>query len=190
MGSGLTLICCAAGVRMWNPLRALSPFARKRGMSPFFPRRLAHHLTLPETSLWFNVEVSATRFPERPALMFAGAATTYREMRAQCEALAGFLQKECGVRRGDRVALYLHNSPQFVIAYYAILRADACVVPINCMSTAGELEHILRDAGATTLITAQEMHARFAGLIGSDPAAALRHAIVACYADYAGPTAA
>ena len=122
---------------------------------------------LPETSLWYNLEVSATRFPSRPALLFGGGATNYREFRAQSEALAGFLQKKCGVRRGDRVALFMHNSPQFVIAYYGILRADAVVVPINCMNTTGELEHLLRDAGATTIITAQELQPRVEPLLGT-----------------------
>ena len=93
------------------------------------------------------------------------ATTNYREFHAQSEALAGFLQKECGVRRGDRVALFMHNSPQFVIAYYGILRADAAVVPINCMNTTGELDQLLRDAGATTIITAQELQPRVEPLL-------------------------
>jgi len=155
-------------------------------MATFFPRRLPFHLTLPETSLWYNLEVSATRFPDRNALHFGGAAINYREFRAQCEALAGFLPKECGVRRGDRVALFMHNSPQFVIAYYGILRADAVVVPINCMNTTGELEHLLRDADATTIITAQELQPRIEPLPGS----VVNHSVVACYADYAGDDAA
>jgi len=156
-------------------------------MSPFFPRRLPFHLAIPETSLWYNLEVSATRFPSRPALHFGGATVNYREFHAQSEAIAGFLQKECGVRRGDRVALFMHNSPQFVIAYYGILRADAAVVPINCMNTTGELEQILRDAGVTTIITAQELQPRVEPLLG-DPGhgKAVQHSIVACYADYAG----
>ena len=154
----------------------MSPFLK------FYPRRLPFHLPVPETSLWYNLEASATRFPDRPALHFGNASTTYGEFRNQCEALAGYLQKECGVRRGDRVALFMHNSPQFVIAYYAILRADAAVVPINCMNTTGELEHVLRDAGATTIITAQELQPRVEPLLGG----AVKHSIVACYADYAG----
>ena len=153
----------------------------------FFPRRLPFHLDIPETSLWYNLEVSATRFPNRPALNFGNAAISYREFRAQCEALAGYLQQECGVRRGDRVALFMHNSPQFVIAYYAILRADAVVVPINCMNTTGELEQVLLDAGATTIVTVQELQPRVEPLLGDESQGkAVRHSIVACYADYAG----
>ncbi len=151
-------------------------------MSPFFPRRLPFHLTVPETSLWYNLEVSATRFPNRAALSFGSASVSYREFRAQAEALAGYLQKECGVRRGDRVALFMHNSPQFVIAYYGILRADAVVVPVNCMNTTGELEQLLLDAGASTLVTVQELQPRVEPLRGKTG----RHSIVACYADYAG----
>ncbi len=151
-------------------------------MGTFLPRRLPFHLSIPETSLWYNLEVSATRFPGRAALHFGSASTSYRDLRAQCEALAGFLQKDCGIRRGDRVALYMHNSPQFVIAYYAILRADAVAVPINCMNTTAELEQLMRDAGASTIITAQELQPRVEPLLG----AAVAHSIVACYADYFG----
>ena len=64
----------------------------------FYPRRLPFHLTVPETSLWFNLEVSATRFPAKPALSFGGGTVDYRAFRAQSEALAGFLQRECAVR--------------------------------------------------------------------------------------------
>ena len=48
-------------------------------MSPFIPRRLPFHLDIPETSLWYNLEVSATRYPNRPALHFGNAAISYRE---------------------------------------------------------------------------------------------------------------
>jgi fatty-acyl-CoA synthase len=156
----------------------MSPLASAR----FFPRGLPQRLSPPATSLWFNLEVSATRFPERPALAFYGGVTNYREFREQAEHLAGFLQAHCGVKRGERVALFLHNSPQYVIGYYAILRADAVVVPINCMNTTSELEHILRDSGATVVIAAQELLPRVQPLLGG----AVTHAVAACYADYAG----
>jgi fatty-acyl-CoA synthase len=149
---------------------------------PFFPRKLPRTLTLPKTSLWYNLEVSATRFPDRAALLFYEGLVTYAEFRQQAEWLAGFLQRECGVKRGDRVALFLQNCPQFVIAYYAILRADAVVVPINCMNLTAELEHILRDSGATVVVTAQDLFPRVEPLLGN----AIRHAVVACYADYIG----
>jgi fatty-acyl-CoA synthase len=137
-------------------------------------------LTIPETSLWFNVEVSATRFPDRPCINFYDSAITFTEFRDECERLAGFLQHTCGVRRGDRVALYLQNSPQFVIGYHAILRADAMVVPINPMNLTKEVGHIVNDSGATVLIAAQDQLSRIEPLIGHG----LEHVVVACYADY------
>src|SRR5262245_1587141 len=146
----------------------------------FFPRKLPSTLTLPQTSLWFNVEVSATRFPDRAALVFYDGVTTYSEFKQQAEWLAGFLQRECGVRRGDRVALFMQNCPQFVIAYYAILRADAVVVPVNCMNLTPELGHVVRDAGAKVIIATQELYARIEPLLGD----AVQHAVVACYSDY------
>jgi fatty-acyl-CoA synthase len=148
----------------------------------FFPRNIPRTLTLPTTSLWYNLEVSATRFPDRAALLFYEGCTSYAEFRQQAEWLAGFLQRECGVKRGDRVALFLQNSPQFVIAFYAIARADAVVVPINCMNLSDELEHILRDSGATVIVAAQDLYPRIEPLLGN----AVRHAVIACYSDYIG----
>jgi fatty-acyl-CoA synthase len=143
---------------------------------PSMPR----HLTPPATSLWFNLEVSATRFPDKTCVNFYDSTLTYAALRREAEQLAGFLQKTCGVRRGDRVALYLQNSPQFIIGYYAILRADAMVVPINPMNLTKEVGHIVNDSGARVLILAQDHVSRIEPLIGHG----LLHAIVACYSDY------
>ncbi|MFN7197759.1 MAG: AMP-binding protein, partial [Hylemonella sp.] len=87
----------------------------------FWPPGLPRHLTLPQTSLWFNVEVSATRYPDKPALIYYDTPIAYSEFRRACEQLAGWLHDVAGVRAGDRVLLYLQNSPQWVIAYYGIL---------------------------------------------------------------------
>ena len=143
---------------------------------PSVPR----NITIPDTSLWFNVVVSATRFPNKPCISFYDSTVSFRELQREAEKLAGYLQAVCGVKRGDRVALYLQNSPQFVIAYYAILRADAMVVPINPMNLTKEIGHIVTDSGATTLIGAQDQLARVLPLVGQG----LSHLIVGCYSDY------
>lgn len=143
---------------------------------PSVPRTL----TPPETSLWFNAEVSAARYPNKTCINYYDSVVTFSAFRREAERLAGFLQKECGVRRGDRVALYLQNSPQFVIGYYAILRADAMVVPINPMLLTKEIGHIVHDSGATILIAAQDQLSRVEPLIGNG----LSRIIVASYSDY------
>ncbi len=66
----------------------------------------------------------------------------------------------CGVKRGDRVLLFMQNSPQFMIAFYAILRADAMVVPVNPMNLTEELRHYVADSDAVVAITGQECSAR------------------------------
>ena len=79
--------------------------------------------------------------------------------------------------RGERVLLYLQNSPQFVIAYYAILRADAVVVPVSPMNRAGELSHYVEDSDARVAFAGQDVLEHIAPL-------GLERLIVARYADY------
>jgi fatty-acyl-CoA synthase len=145
----------------------------------FWPN-VPRSLTMPETSLWFNAEVSAARFPQKTFINFYDSILTFAEFRREAERLAGFLQSVCGVRRGDRVALYLQNSPQFVIGYYAILRADAMVVPINPMNLTKEVGHVIADSGASVLVVAQDQLSRVEPLIGHG----LSHVVVAAYSDY------
>jgi fatty-acyl-CoA synthase len=85
------------------------------------------------------------------------------------------------------VLLYLQNSPQFVIAYYAILRADAVVVPVNPMNLPEELSHIARDAGARVAVAGTELLDRLAPLVG---AGLLERVVGACYADDVDPATA
>ncbi len=77
-----------------------------------WPTRLPRTLTLPETSLWFNLEVSARRYPHKPACVFFGQPLRFADLLAQAEALAGWLQAQ-GVQKGDRVAVFMQNCPQF-----------------------------------------------------------------------------
>src|SRR5262245_49921966 len=106
-----------------------------------WPKHLPTTLTVPRTTLWYNLQVSATRYPGKTATIFYDSRLTYAELLRDAERLAGFLQQRCGVGRGDRVILCAQNSPHFIVAYYAILRAGAIVVPLNPMSVTAELEH-------------------------------------------------
>jgi fatty-acyl-CoA synthase len=146
----------------------------------FWPRGLPKHLTIPETNLFYNAEVSATRYPDKPYLVFYDTPITFREFRDECERLAGFLERECGVKKGDRVLLFAQNSPQFVIAYYATLRANAVVVPVNPMNLTDELGHYVADSGAKVAIVSQELYAQAQPLLGHG----LEHMIVGAYSDY------
>jgi fatty-acyl-CoA synthase len=144
-----------------------------------WPPALPQHLTVPETNLFHNVEVSAARYPDKPFIVFYDSVITFREFRDQAERIAGFLQHDCGVRAGDRVLLYMQNSPQWIVAFYAILRANAVVVPVNPMNRTEELRHYVRDTGASTAFVPQDLVEQMQPLLGD-----LRHLIVATYSDY------
>jgi fatty-acyl-CoA synthase len=121
-----------------------------------WPRRLPRALVAPETSLWFNLEVAAARYPDRAAYLFFGRALTYRQMRDDAVALAGWLQK-AGVEAGDRVALFMQNCPQFPVALYAVMRANAVVVPVNPMNRAEEFKHYIVDPGTKVVICSADL---------------------------------
>ena len=137
-------------------------------------------LSIPATTLHFNLRVSATRYPDKTALHYYGREIRYAALEREVERLAGWLQRVAGVRRGDRVVLDLQNSPQFVIGYYAILRADAAVVPANPMLRTDELRYLCEDSGARVAIVGQELLDAWRPLLG----VAVDHAVVATYADY------
>jgi fatty-acyl-CoA synthase len=123
----------------------------------FWPKRLPFHITLPAHSLWVNLDITARRFPNKVALCFFGSAIMFTQLRDETLALAGWLQQRCKVARGDRVLLFMQNCPQFITAYYAILRADAVVVPVNPMNKAEEFAHYITDTGANTVICASDL---------------------------------
>jgi fatty-acyl-CoA synthase len=148
-----------------------------------WPRRLPLTLTVPETSLWFNLEVSAARYPNKPVTWFFGSAMTYAELKARAEALAGWLQAQ-GVGRGDRVALFLQNCPQFLVAFYAVMRADAVVVPVNPMNRVDEFGHYITDPETKVVICAADLAGIVAEANGRLPEAQRLRAVLATrYAD-------
>jgi len=144
---------------------------------PFAPKSLA----VPSTSICYNLEVSATRYPEKAAIDYYGREISYSQLKREADALAGWLQQRCGVRKGDRVLLYAQNGMHFIAAYYGILRADAVVVPVNPMNLTEELEHYVEDAGARVLITTQELAPRATPLLRPG---LLEHTIIGAHSEY------
>ncbi|MBU4609041.1 long-chain fatty acid--CoA ligase [Achromobacter sp. GG226] len=148
---------------------------------PFWPPHALHTLSVPQTSLCYNLDVSATRYPGKTAMVYYGQAIDYARFLREVEALAGYLAGPCGVGRGDRVLLNVQNSPQFLIGYYAILRANAVVVPANPMLRTDELRYLLQDSGANTAIFGQEGLAEWQPLMADG---SLHHGIAAAYSSY------
>ena len=157
-----------------------------------WPKRMPRELAVPDTTLWFNLEVSARRFPDKAAYIFFGRPLSYRNLHAQAEAVAGWLQS-VGVKAGDRVSLYLQNCPQYAAAFYGILRANAVVVPVNPMNKAEEFKHYITDPQARVVICSADL----AGFVAAANAGVpedqrLQHVLVTRFTDSmpAGPIAA
>jgi len=134
-----------------------------------WPVRLPHAIEPPATALPDNLFVNARRFPQRPALIFLGQTTTYAELAAQVRRMAAWLAQR-GIGKGDRVLVGLQNCPQLVIAHYAVLSANAVVVPVNAMNRAAELRHLVEDSGAILAITSADLTAEWlaAGMAAKD----------------------
>ena len=148
-----------------------------------WPRRLPRTLSVPRTPLWFNLEVSAARFPDKPAYLFFGRALRYAELREQAEAIAGWLLRE-GLQRGDRVLLFMQNCPQWVVAFYAIGRAGGVVVPVNPMNRVDEFGHYVTDPAARIAITSADLAPVVAAADARlAPADRLRRLLVVRFAD-------
>jgi fatty-acyl-CoA synthase len=154
-----------------------------------WPKRLPRTMATPDTTLWANLDISARRYPDRIAYVFLDRSITFRELHASVEALAGWLQQVAAVVRGDRVALCLQNSLQFVIGYYAILRADCVVVPVNPMNKAVELTHYITDPAAAVAICGSDLAAEWIAandiVATKHPGQQLKHLLVTRYVDEA-----
>ena len=149
----------------------------------FWPKRLPHAITPPATSLWDNLATSARRYPDKAALVFFGRVFSYAEVLQKAERLAACLTG-LGVQKGDRVVLNMQNCPQLVIAHFAILRANAVVVPVNPMNRTEELKHYITDPDAKVAITTGDLAPELARASDALPAAQrLAHLIVTQFTD-------
>ncbi len=148
-----------------------------------WPKRLPHALVAPQTSLWFNLQVSAMRYPERLALVFMGQTWTYSQLLNAAERIASSL-RQMGVQKGDRVVLDMQNCPQLVIAHFAILRLDAVVVPVNPMNRMEELKHYILDPDAKVAVTTADLAPELAAASNALPAQeGLKHLLVTQFTD-------
>jgi fatty-acyl-CoA synthase len=148
-----------------------------------WPKRLPRELAIPATTLWFNLETTAARFADKPAYVFFGRPLSFGELKAQAEAVAGWLHS-VGVKAGDRVAIFMQNCPQYAVAYYGILRANAVVVPVNPMNRAEEFKHFITDPQTRVVICTADLAAIVASANAAVPEAQrLAQVVVTRYTD-------
>jgi long-chain acyl-CoA synthetase len=117
----------------------------------FYDKGVPYHIEYPPVPLFYFMEEAARKYPDQPCAIFKGAKVTYAEMNALTDRLAAGLV-ELGVKKGDPVGIFMPNSPQFVMAFYAILKAGGVVVATNPLYTPREIEHQLNDAGVEIML--------------------------------------
>ncbi|HET7009302.1 MAG TPA: long-chain fatty acid--CoA ligase [Anaerolineales bacterium] len=110
-----------------------------------------HHVEVPDYPLQTFLQEAARKHPDRPCTLFHGHAVTYREMDNLTDRLAAALV-DMGVKKGQPVGIFMPNSAQFVMAFYAILKAGGVVVATNPLYTAREIEHQVNDAGVELML--------------------------------------
>jgi long-chain acyl-CoA synthetase len=109
------------------------------------------------------------RFADLPAYNSMGTVLSFRQLDEASRAFAAYLQKVAGLKRGDRVALMMPNLLQYPVALFGVLRAGMVVVNVNPLYTARELEHQLKDSGATAIVVVENFAHTLAQVIGSTP---------------------
>jgi len=121
----------------------------------YYDDGVPHTLDYPDVPLHWFLEESARKYPDTLASIMPGrfgdTKLTFKEVNELANRLANALI-DLGIRKGDRVALYMPNCPQFLIAYYAILKAGGVVVATSPLYSPREVEHQLNDSGAETII--------------------------------------
>lgn len=146
-----------------------------------WPPRVSTSLMVPETTLYDNLEITTKKYPQKIAIEYYGVSLTYEELLEQTDRIAGYLENKLKINQGDNVLLFMQNSPQYLIGFFAILRLRATVIPINPMSTMEEMEYYVRDSNVKSALVSQELYGKIEGLVEKG---IIDHVIIATYSDY------
>ncbi len=136
----------------WWGKRTTSEFAIQRPWIKHYEEGVPITLGLPNRPLFRLLHSAVRRFGNRPATVFGGRTLTYKQLDNEANRLANAL-RSLGVEKGTRVMLLLPNTPQFIIAYYAVLKAGGVVVSTSPINERDELQRQIKDSESEFLIT-------------------------------------
>lgn len=120
------------------------------------PYKLEHTLSpYPEVPLFTALDDTAARYPNQTAILYLERSMNYKELKYQSDCLAAGLAG-LGVKKGDRVCLYLPNCPEFIIADWGVLKSGAVVVPVSILRSGGGLLHEILHSGSRIVICREE----------------------------------
>ena len=157
----------------------------------FYDEGVPPSIDYPPIPLVKLLEESATKHPDHPAIIFGGSVgskvmdsqLTYSELNEAVNRFAAAIQN-FGIKRGDRVAMFMPNCPQLVIAYYGTMRAGGIAVPSNFLYTAKEIEKQLIDSGAEIIVVLSSFYKMVDSIRENTK---LRHIVVANIKEYFPP---
>ena len=136
-------------------------------------------MTAPEQPLHEHLRRHARQRPDRAAVIWYGRAISWRELDDWSDAVGAHLQS-LGVAKGEPVALFMNNCPQYLLAHYAIQKIGAIVCPCGPLNKAHELQYQLQDLQARVIIAADNLLPIVEQVRGQT---ALAHVLAARYAD-------
>jgi len=157
--------------RPWLKSYKLGPYKLDHSLAPY-----------PQKPLFEILDRTAREFPNQTAILFQGNTIKYHQLKSKVDRLANALMR-LGVRKGDRVCLFLPNCPEYILSYWAVIRAGGVVVPISLLRTDEGLFHEVSISGSRFLIC-QEVH--FGRVIGLLNHTELEGILVASDGGYAG----
>lgn len=145
-----------------------------------YPEEIPASIDYDNIPLQTYLQETGTKHPDKIAIHFMGKDLTYDEVYKSSLKFANYLKK-LGIKKGDRVAIMLPNSPQSVIAYYGILFAGGTVVQTNPLYVERELEYQMKDSGAKVILTMDILFPRVSSIRSNT---SLEHVIVTAIKDY------
>ena len=117
----------------------------------FYPEGVPATVEIPERSLPEVFDEVAGKYSGRDAMIFYGNKISFGKLREEVDRFATALH-ELGIRKGDKIALYLVNSPQYIIAYFGALKVGAALTPISPVYTSIEVKHQVEDSEAESIV--------------------------------------
>ncbi len=154
--------------------------AEQKPWLSFYPSEIPASIDYPKMPLYQFLIDSAKEFPNNEALYFMGKRMNYSELLKLSYRFANLL-KSIGVKKGDRVAIMLANTPQSIFTYYGALMAGAIVVQTNPLYVERELEYQMNDSGATVLVALDLLYPRIKKVKAQTP---LQHVLITSIKDF------
>ncbi len=124
-----------------------------------YDKGVPQSIEYPKVPLFHFLEEAARKYPDRACTIFKGAVISYREMNALTDHMAAALV-EMGVKKGDRVGIFMPNIPQFVVAYFGILKAGGTVVAVNPTYPVDEIIMPANDANIEIMFTMSRFYGK------------------------------